>query len=175
MNLICILYCIQSCLGYRHAAVNDWLLYLWSKNAPVRGLTSVLCKTHLVGTWRECWLVLQQGEVFLADQTTGRRLVFTTVDRVYHRHLPLSLSPSPKCITHVIHYLYISPSSRPHTPFLIPYTHLSPAPGENRGHFATSHLPSPRAVWLGKISAVGLTFSPPPPLFLTLSLHSLLH
>lgn len=45
------------------------------------------------------------------------------------------------------------------TPFLIPYSHLSTAPGENRGHLATSHLPSPRETWLGKISEVGFTLS----------------
>lgn len=50
-------------------------------------------------------------------------------------------------------------------PFLIPFSNLLTVPGENRGHLATSHLPSPRATRLGKISEVGLTFS--------LSLHSL--
>lgn len=60
--------------------------------------------------------------------------------------------------------IFKTPTLTPN-PFLIPYTHLSTAPGENRGHLATSHLPSPRATWLGKISEVGLTFH-----LLTLSL-----
>lgn len=106
-----------------------------------------------------------------------KQLTFIMIDRVclspvlaqYCRWLKAAVfTHSPKCITNQIICISKTPTVTP-VPFLIPYTHLSTAPGENRGQLATSHLPSPRATWLGKLSEVGLTFP-----LLTLSLPSLL-